>query len=54
MSVITTYCERVLGYKKFLHDPLNIIIFMVLLYGGSYAYVYGVRNKRRAKKAAKL
>ena len=51
ITVTTTFCERVLGYSKFLHSPLNIIVFMILLYGASYAYVYAVRNKRRAKKA---
>jgi len=54
MSVITTYCEQVMGYKKFLHSPLNILIFMILLYGASYIYVYAVRNKRREKRAKKL
>jgi len=54
ISVITTFCERVLDYKKFLHSPLNILIFMILLYGVSYIYVYAVRNKRREKKKAKL
>jgi len=51
ISIITTFCERVMGYKKFLHNPLNILVFMILLYGGSYLYVYAVRNKRREKKA---
>ena len=50
MSIITIYCERVLSYRKFLHSPLNILIFMVILYGCSYLYVYNLRNKRRMRK----
>jgi len=53
MSVITLFCERILNYKKFLHHPLNIVIFTVLLYGCSYIYVYAFRNKRRERKAVK-
>ncbi|MDR2592908.1 MAG: acyltransferase [Chitinispirillales bacterium] len=49
MSVITLFCERMLNYKKFLHHPINIIIFTILLYGLSYIYVYAIRNKRREK-----
>ncbi|MDR0331445.1 MAG: acyltransferase [Chitinispirillales bacterium] len=51
MSVITLFCERVLHYKKFLHSPLNIAVFVTLLYVCSYLYVYAVRNKRRERKA---
>jgi len=51
ISIITTYCERVMGYRKFLHNPWNILVFMLLLYGCSYLYVYAVRNKRREKRA---
>ncbi|MDR0307357.1 MAG: acyltransferase [Chitinispirillales bacterium] len=50
MSIVTMYCERVLGYRKFLHSPRNIVIFMIVLYGCSYLYVYALRDKRRAKK----
>ena len=53
ISIITLFCERALNYKKFLHSPINIIIFTVLLYGVSYIYVYAFRNKRREKKAVK-
>ncbi|MDR2694410.1 MAG: acyltransferase [Chitinispirillales bacterium] len=53
MSVITLFCERVLSYRKFLHSPINIIIFTILLYGFSYIYVYAIRNKRRERKAVK-
>jgi len=53
ISVITIFCERVLNYKKFLHSPINIVIFTVLLYGISYIYVYAFRNKRRERKAVK-
>jgi peptidoglycan/LPS O-acetylase OafA/YrhL len=50
MSVVTLYCERVLDYRKFMHSPLNILIFMLILYGCSYLYVYALRNKRRMRK----
>jgi len=50
MSIVTLYCERVLGYRKFLHSPLNILIFMLILYGCSYLYVYALRNKLRQRK----
>jgi peptidoglycan/LPS O-acetylase OafA/YrhL len=52
VSIITLFCERALGYKKFLHSPANIAAFIILLYGCSYVYVYAVRNKRRERKAA--
>ncbi len=51
ISIITLFCERVLNYKKFLHNPVNILAFTVLLYGCSYVYVYAVRNKRRERKS---
>jgi len=50
ISVITLFCERALNYKKFLHSPWNILVFMAALYGGSYLYVYAIRNKRRERK----
>jgi len=53
MSVVTLVCEQAWGYKKFLHVPLNIVVFMVILYGCSYLYVYAIRNKRRAARALK-
>jgi peptidoglycan/LPS O-acetylase OafA/YrhL len=49
ISIITLFCERVFGYKIFLHSSLNIIIFMALLYVCGYIYVYAFRNKRREK-----
>lgn len=52
ISLVTMICERCFGYKKFLHSSLNIAIFMIVLYGGSYFYVYAFRNRRRAAKAA--
>ena len=52
MSVITLICEHIWDYKKFLHVPLNIAVFMVVLYVCSYLYVYAIRNKRRARRAA--
>jgi peptidoglycan/LPS O-acetylase OafA/YrhL len=54
MSVITLICEHIWDYKKFLHVPLNIAVFMVVLYVCSYLYVYAIRNKRRARKAASV
>jgi len=53
MSVVTFVCEQAWGYKRFLHAPLNIAVFTVILYGCSYLYVYAVRNKRRAARALK-
>ncbi len=53
ISIITMICEKGFGYRKFLHNPWNILVFMIILYGGSYLYVYSFRNKRRAAKAAK-
>jgi peptidoglycan/LPS O-acetylase OafA/YrhL len=53
VSIITLFCERVLNYKKFLHNPINILVLMILLYACSYIYVYAFRNKRRERKAAK-
>ncbi|MFW6244606.1 MAG: acyltransferase family protein [Fibrobacterota bacterium] len=52
ISLITLICDRWFGYKKFLHSPLSIAVFMIVLYGGSYLYVHRFRNKRRAAKAA--
>ena len=54
MSVITLICEHLWDYKKFLHVPLNIAVFMAVLYLCSYLYVYAVRNKRRARKLQKV
>ena len=54
MSVITLICEHIWDYKKFLHVPLNIAIFMIVLYACSYLYVYAIRNKRRARRAASV
>ena len=50
MSIVTLYCERALGYRKFLHSPLNILVFMLILYGCSYLYVYALRNRLRQRK----
>lgn len=47
ISVFTLICERVFGYYKFLHSPLNITIFMVILYGASTLYVNKFRKKRK-------
>lgn len=46
ISYITYVCEHGFGYYKFLHRPVNIIGFMVLLYGGSYLYVNHVRKRK--------
>jgi peptidoglycan/LPS O-acetylase OafA/YrhL len=35
------------GYKTFLHSPLNIMLFIVVLYGGSTFYFHTVRKRRR-------
>ncbi|MCL2689781.1 MAG: acyltransferase [Chitinispirillia bacterium] len=50
MSIVTMYCERVLNYRKFMHSPVNILIFMTILYGCSYLYVYALRNRLRQRK----
>ncbi len=47
ISLITYICETFLGYKRFLHSPLNVTIFMVLLYLLSAVYVNKFRKKRK-------
>lgn len=46
ISYITYVCEHGFGYYKFLHRPVNIVGFMVLLYGGSYLYVNHARKRK--------
>lgn len=47
ISLITFICENAFGYKKFLHSPLNIVLFMLPLYGLSAVYVSKFRKKRK-------
>ncbi len=47
ISAIAYFCEHFLGYYKFLHSPVNIIVVMIVLYGGSYLYVNFVRKRSR-------
>lgn len=47
ISLITYICERCFGYYKFLHRPLNIFLFIFLLYAGSALYVGKFRKKRK-------
>ncbi len=47
ISLITYICENFFGYKRFLHSPINIILFMVPLYVLSAVYVSKFRKKRK-------
>lgn len=47
ISLIAYTCETFLGYKRFLHSPLNVTIFMLLLYISSAVYVNKFRKKRK-------
>jgi peptidoglycan/LPS O-acetylase OafA/YrhL len=46
ISVIAYFCEHVLSYYKFLHRPVNIIVFTLLLYSGGYLYVNHIRKRK--------
>jgi peptidoglycan/LPS O-acetylase OafA/YrhL len=35
------------GYRKLLHSPLNIVIFLIVLYGGSYACWLWARTRKK-------
>lgn len=47
ISLITYICENFYGYKRFLHSPLNVSLFMLLLYVLSAIYVGKFRKKRK-------
>lgn len=47
ISLITYICENFFGYKRFLHSPLNITLFMLPLYVLSAIYVSKFRKKRK-------
>ncbi|MDG5815433.1 acyltransferase [Chitinispirillales bacterium ANBcel5] len=47
MSLTTLICENVFGYRRFLHSPINVTLFIVILYVGSYFYVDKVKSKRK-------
>ena len=53
ISSISLFCEKFLNYKKFLHEPLNITLFMVVLYGGSVLYMHKFRKKRKTPVSTK-
>ncbi|MBD3419608.1 MAG: acyltransferase family protein [Chitinivibrionales bacterium] len=39
--------ERACGYRRFLHSPVNVAIFLIVLYSASSVYWNLVRQKRR-------
>jgi peptidoglycan/LPS O-acetylase OafA/YrhL len=47
ISLITYICESYFGYKRFLHSPLNVTLFMLILYVLSAVYVGKFRKKRK-------
>lgn len=47
ISIITLICEKVFGYYTLLHSPLNILIFIIVLYTFSAVYVGKFRKKRK-------
>ncbi|MBN1577173.1 MAG: acyltransferase [Chitinispirillaceae bacterium] len=46
ISTIAYICEHGFGYYKLLHHPLNIFLFMLLLYAGAYVYVNHLRKRK--------
>ncbi|MBD3392072.1 MAG: acyltransferase family protein [Chitinivibrionales bacterium] len=40
--------EHAFGYKKLLHSPVNVLLLMVVLYGGSWLYWRGARKRKRS------
>lgn len=46
VSWICWISEHAFGYRRFLHSPLNVAAFMIVLYGGSYLYWMHARKKR--------
>ena len=46
VSVICYICEHGFSYYKVLHRPVNIAVFMVLLYTGAYFYVNHLRKRK--------
>lgn len=46
INLITYICENIFGYRKFLHIPHNILLFIVMLYGASYIYVNKIRKRK--------
>lgn len=54
MSGFNYICEHYFNYKTFLHNPLNIFIFTILLYIGSYFYVEKVKNPKKEKRKQKF
>lgn len=47
ISIITFISERFFSHHYFLHRPFNVVIVVLLLYGGAYLYVNHVRVKKR-------
>jgi peptidoglycan/LPS O-acetylase OafA/YrhL len=46
MSILTFILERCFSYDEFLHRPLNVVVFTLLLYGGASYYVNNVRKRK--------
>ncbi|MBN1306750.1 MAG: acyltransferase [Chitinispirillaceae bacterium] len=46
ISTVAYICEHGLGYYKLLHRPVNVVVFMLLLYTGAYVYVNHLRKRK--------
>ncbi|MBN1760101.1 MAG: acyltransferase [Chitinispirillaceae bacterium] len=46
ISIICYICEHGFSYYKFLHRPINILMFVVVLYTGAYFYVNHIRKRK--------
>ena len=46
ISTIAYICEHGFGYYRFLHRPVNIVVFLLLLYSGAYVYVNHLRKRK--------
>jgi len=46
ISVFTFILEHYFHYNTFLHHPVNIVVFMIVLYGGGYLYVNRIRKRK--------
>ncbi len=46
ISVIAYICEHGFGYYQFLHRPLNILVFLIVLYSGAGIYVNRIRKRK--------
>jgi peptidoglycan/LPS O-acetylase OafA/YrhL len=48
ISWISWICERYFGYRHFLHEPLNLVLFILMLYVISSVYLRNFAKKRKA------